>query len=222
MNKPLIMGASLSPFVRKTLLFAHEAGIDFNFKMTRPHDDDPQFKAASPLGKIPAMVHGDVTAADSTVIMHYLHRAFNTSLLPSDDQGFADALWWEEYADTVMTSHIILHLYAEVVMAKAFFNREPIQADIDKARNDEIPAICGFIESRLQHDFLVGDTISMADIAVGGIFIAMHHGGETIDADQYPNLAAWWSRVSQRPSFQQVINMDTTVMGKLGFNSPLA
>lgn len=222
MSKPTIFGVNLSPFVRKTILFATEANIDFDYEMTRPHADNPAFQAASPLGKIPAMVDGDVRAADSTVIIHHLSRTNNSALIPTDGQAFVDTLWWEEYADTVMTSAIVGHLYAEVIMAERFFNRAPIESDIELARTKEIPAICGFIESRLNSDFLVGNEVTLADVAVGAALIAMHHCGDTIDAAAYPKVAAWWDRLASRASFKAIIQQDAAIMKQLGYDSPLA
>ena len=68
----ILFGSSISPFVRKVLMFAAEKGIALESRPVSPHSDDHEFRAASPFGKIPALVDGDYTLADSTAIVSYL------------------------------------------------------------------------------------------------------------------------------------------------------
>jgi glutathione S-transferase len=72
----ILFGASISPFVRKTLMCANEKGLKLEHKPVSPHTDDPAFKAASPLGKIPALADGDYNLADSSAIIHYLDAKY--------------------------------------------------------------------------------------------------------------------------------------------------
>ena len=59
----ILYGSSLSPFVRKVLAFAGEKGLDIELKPTgdAPGQHGPEFLAASPLRKMPALVDGDFT-----------------------------------------------------------------------------------------------------------------------------------------------------------------
>src|SRR5690606_34023732 len=98
----ILFGSSVSPFARKVLIFAAEKGIPLEHNPVSPHSDDPQFCAASPMGKIPALQDGDYMLADSSAIVHYLeakHPA--TPLIPLEPQARGKVIWFEEYADTV-------------------------------------------------------------------------------------------------------------------------
>src|SRR5690606_6204379 len=97
----ILFGASISPFVRKVLMCANEKGLTFELRPVSPHVDDPAFRAASPLGKIPALQDGDYTLADSSAIIHYLDAKYPANpVIPLDARARGKAIWFEEYADT--------------------------------------------------------------------------------------------------------------------------
>ncbi|HEY0165295.1 MAG TPA: glutathione S-transferase N-terminal domain-containing protein, partial [Sphingomicrobium sp.] len=52
----ILYGSSLSPFVRKVLAFAAEKSIDLEVRPVGLADQTPDFRAASPFGKMPALV----------------------------------------------------------------------------------------------------------------------------------------------------------------------
>lgn len=55
-------------------------------------------------------------------------------------------------------------------------------------------------------NWLVGDTYSIADIAVGCAIAWVDFFGISKDwKEQYPELADWWKKLSQRDSFQQTV-----------------
>ncbi|MGB1581555.1 MAG: glutathione S-transferase family protein [Nevskiales bacterium] len=222
MSNAVLFGHPFSPYVRKTRLVLLYRGIDHEFKVVPPHADDPDFKAASPLGKIPAFKDDQAAFADSSVIFHYTNKFYDgPSLLPEAPADFAQALWYEEYADTVMVPVVGGHLFAEVVLAERLFNRAPIQADIDKAINQELPAIYAFLETRLQGDWLVGDHFSLADLAVGCMLVVSHHCGQQIP-DSAPKLQAYVRRVFEQDCFKQVIAQDVQMLAAAKFESGLA
>ncbi|MDX1497969.1 MAG: glutathione S-transferase family protein [Salinisphaeraceae bacterium] len=222
MSKPILFGHPFSPFVRKTRLVFLYRGIEHDFRIMPPQSDDPEFRAASPLGKIPAFKDEQASFADSSVIFHYTNKYYDgPSLLPEAPADFAQALWFEEYADTVMVPVVGGHLFAEVVLAERLFNREPIQADIDKAVNEELPVIYKFLESRLTTDWLAGDHFSLADLAGGSMLVASHHCGQSIP-DTAPKLKAWVQRVFDQDCFKQVIAADVQMLAAAKFESGLA
>lgn len=223
MAKPILFGNPLSPYARKARLILLYRGIDHEYRMTPPHSDDPEFKAASPLGKIPAFKDGNASFADSTVILHYVHKYYDgPSLFPETPADYVQALWFEEYADTMMVPVIGGHLFAEVVLAERLFKREPIQADIDKAINTELPVIYNFLNERLAgKTWLAGEQFSLADLAVGGVLHTLYHCGQTVP-DSAPNLQAFVDRVFALDIFQTVRAQELQVFAAIGYDSPMA
>lgn len=217
-----IYGFPFSPFVRKTLMYLHERGIDYDLVPTAPRSEDPEFTSISPLGKIPAMRDGDFGVADSSVIIAYLERKFSDGgLVPAEAKAAAKALWAEEYVDGKLVGQIGGHLFVEVVLAKAMFKREPIQADIDLALNEEVPAAFSNFEAMLTDDYIAGPEFTVGDCAVAAILTAFYHSQQTI-GDEYPKLQAYWQRVSSRPGVAAVIAMDSGMLQQvLQYESPL-
>ena len=214
-----LFGSHLSPYVRKVRLVLSFLGLEYQHVPIVPFGNaqPEEFKKNSPLGKIPLLKVGESYLPDSSVISAYLlNEASANDLLPNDALVKAKALWFEEYADSVMVGAIGGHLFAEVVLAKALFKREPIQADIDKALNEELPMIFDYLSSELKGDFLLGDEISFADIAVCGVFVAMHHSQVKCDAEKWPDLARYIDRVNEQPFFKKVVDEELMIMKSFG------
>src|SRR3546814_19622085 len=77
-------------------------------------DPDPGFRAASPLGKMPAMDDVGFLLADSSAIIHYLEAKYpEPALIPADPQERGRVIWWDEFGDTVFAA----------CGGKMFFNR---------------------------------------------------------------------------------------------------
>src|SRR6185503_196782 len=68
----ILYGSSMSPFVRKVIAYASEKGIELDIRPTGLGDPDPEFRKASPFGKMPGFADGDYYLADSSAIIHYL------------------------------------------------------------------------------------------------------------------------------------------------------
>ena len=81
----ILYGSTMSPFVRKVAAYAAEKGIEIELKPTGFADPDPEFRAASPFKKMPALVDGDYRLADSSAIIHYLEAKYpEPELIPAD------------------------------------------------------------------------------------------------------------------------------------------
>lgn len=223
MAKPILFAHPLSPYSRKAALVLNFMGLDYQYEMTAPHGDNPDFKAASPLGKIPAFKDDKVAFADSSVITHYVSKFYDgQSVLPDSPEEFAQSLWYEEYADTVMTPVFGGHLFAEVVLAERLFNRAPIQADIDKAVNEELPVIYKFLNARLEgREWLASAKPSIGDIGVGGLMLTLYHCSQTVP-DSAPNLQAYVERFFALPEVKAVMAQEVQVMKAVKYESPLA
>ncbi len=223
MSQVKLYGHPVSPYVRKARTILLLKGIEHEFKMVTPGSDDAEFRAASPLGKIPAFRDDHTSFADSTVIFHYLNRFYEgPTLLPESRAGYARALWFEEYADTVLTGIIGGHLFAEVVLAERLFRRAPIQADIDKALNVELPAAYKLLDASLDGtSWLAGDEMSIGDVAVGGLMVSLHHCGQTIP-DSAPNLAGFVDRYFALEAVQTVLAAELQALAMMKYDSPLA
>ncbi len=79
----IIYGSSISPFVRKVLVALNEKGIRYEHRPVAPQAEDADFRAASPMGKIPAIDHDGFRLADSSAILDYIeHLSPQPALIP--------------------------------------------------------------------------------------------------------------------------------------------
>lgn len=221
--KPTLYGHPFSLYTRKAHLALLHKGIDFDFKTTMPRSQDEPFKSISPLGKIPAYQDHIDGFSDSSVIAHHVDLEYpGPALTPSDSKARNQCLWWDKYADGKMTPIIAGHLFAEVVMAQYVFKRPVIQADIDKAINEELPALYPFLNQQLSgSQWLTGEALCLADISVGGLLVTLLHTGQTIP-DSAPNVQAYAERFLALPMVQTVLAGELKVMQAVGYPSPLA
>lgn len=203
---PTLHGINVSPFVRKVRVYMAEKGLPYDIEPVIPVNVSDEYKKMSPLGKIPAYRDGDVTLCDSSVICAYLERTHpEPALYPKDAKEYARALWYEEYADTKLLEAVTPPFVQRVVNPK-FMNQPADEAAVKKALTEDAPPIFDYLEEQIgDHEYLVGNRFSIADIATASGFVNFAHGGETVDAGRWPKLAAYVERIHARPSFKALI-----------------
>jgi glutathione S-transferase len=210
----LLFGSTLSPFVRKTNAFVLEKGLDVELNQVRPGDADPAFRAASPLGKIPGFKDGDFAISDSTAIITYLDvKHPEPDLIPADAAARARTIWFEEFADTVL-SPCVGKVFFNRVVAPKFMGQPGDQAMADACEADELPGYFSYLEGVLPASgFLVEDRLTLADIAVASPFVNFAHADVKIDAATYPKLTQSLATIHGRPSFAGMIAAEKVMLG---------
>jgi glutathione S-transferase len=213
----ILYGSSMSPFVRKVVAFAAEKGIELEVRPIGIGEKDPQFRKASPFGKMPAFVDGDYHLADSSAIIHYLEAKHpEPQMIPGDPELRGKCIWFEEFADTILSA----------CGAKMFFNRivapiflkRPGDLEVAKtAERDELPKLLDYLESVApQGDgYLVGDRLTLADIAVAGPFANLKHVKVEVDRDRWPRTVDFTERILSRESFEPWIARETAFLQKV-------
>jgi len=215
----LIYGSSISPYVRKVLVFAAESGIDIDNTPTIPRSTDAEFRAASPFGKIPGLKDGDFLLSDSTAIVFYLEAiAPGLGLLPPVAKARAKTIWWDEFADTILFD-TVMKTFVNRVLAPTF---QTSQGDIDVAKRselEELPPLVDYLETSLASGaFLVGEHMTLADMAVASPWVNMIHAGVRPNPSTHPNLAKYLQRMFERPSFARVIEKEREFLARHGVN----
>ncbi|WP_131781582.1 glutathione S-transferase family protein [Legionella gresilensis] len=113
----ILYGDPASVFVHKPFALLVEKQIQFiNDPITLYDYVNVAFLTASPLKKIPALQDGEFMLADSSAICAYLERKHPLpGFYPKDSQAYAQALWLEEYADTVLFTALAPIYYQRVL-----------------------------------------------------------------------------------------------------------
>lgn len=209
----IVYGSSLSPFVRKVLVFAAEKGIAVENELTVPGSPDPAFREASPFGKIPGLRDGDFTICDSSAIIAYFEALKpEPNLIPSAPRARARTIWYDEFMDTILFD----------CGRKMFFNRvvmrlttgKPGNLEVaDRAEREELPPLLDFLEGVIpESGYLVEDRLTLADIAVASPFVNFQHLKVVADPAKYPKVTRYVEAMLARPSFASLIARETVFL----------
>ena len=216
----VLLGGSVSPFVRKVRVALTEKGLDFEHEQVNPFTPPPGWRDVSPLGRIPAFKDGDRVINDSSVICAYLEKKYPTpSLYPSDPYDYARALWIEEYMDGGVVPAFGPKVFLALVLQPLLSGGKPpsdeAEALAKKTFEEEGAAHFAFLEKELgDNDFFVGNQLSIADIAVASSLVNTRHAGYAPSRKQFPKLRAFLDRMWSRPSLKKAIDEETPIFGK--------
>lgn len=149
----------------------------------------PDFLAINPAGQIPTVVFDDGRIlSQSNAIIRYLAR--DSGLIPSDDWQQAkmdEWLFWEQYS----------HEPAIAVVRFLVALKGVPRSEIDQTLVSKGDAALDRMELQLsQQDYLLGDTLSLADVALVAYTQFTEEGGFSLETR--PAVQAWLQRVKSR------------------------
>lgn len=209
-----LYGSSFSPFVRKTLAYAAERGLEIELVQTRLDNVDPEFLRASPFRKMPGFTDGDFAISDSTAIITYLEGKYpDGAMTPSDPADHARAVWFEEMADTVMSPVVFKCFFNRIVAP--FFLKQPGNEELAvEGESVDLPKVLDYLETVVPAPggYLVGGKLSVADISVASFFVNYEHAQCAVDRKKYPKTYAWVAEMHKRPSFAATIASESKII----------
>ena len=212
----ILYGSTMSPFVRKVAAYAAEKGIELELRPFKLTDPDPAFCAASPFRKMPALVDDDYCLPDSTAIIHYLEAKFpEPVLIPAEPRARGRVIWFDEFADTILMA-CGAKMFFNRVVAPRFLGREGDLAAADAAERNELPPLIDYLETVVPDEggYLVGDGLTLADIAVASPFANFRHLGIGFDRQRHPKTAVYVERILDRPSFKPFVEREAAFLAK--------
>jgi len=214
-----ILGANVSPFVRKTRVFCSEKELPYTLEPVNPAAPPPGWREKSPLGKIPALDHDGRIVNDSSIICAYLERLHpDPALYPKDPYDNARATWIEEFVDGAVVALAGPNVFRPVALVPLLTQKAPEAAAIEAAEKvvrEGLGPLFDYLEAQLgSSDTFVGNRLSIADLSVGSVFVNLRHAGFPPDRARHPRLAAFVERMHARPSFASCIEEERPIFGK--------
>jgi len=212
-------GAPLSPFVRKVMFLLACSETEYKLKVVAPASMPADFVSISPLKKIPVFQVDDWYQADSSVICQYLIETLDhptlTTLIPKDAKLRAQVRWLEKFADYELAPITTFTVFTQRTLQR-LYGKETDEALVQQALTNKLPALLDYLASQLgEQDYFVANTLSLADIAIGSQLVNFMHGRETIDAKQWPTLAAYFKRMMSHPTLQALVQREQATLDKL-------
>ncbi len=218
----IVYGTPLSPFVRKVEVFLREKGLPYDFEAVNIMAKPDWFMAISPLGRIPVLrdrrkgldgVAG--TIPDSSAICAFLEADTPVpGLFPKDPYLLGRALWLEEYADSEMAVTIGFNLFRPIL----FPRMQGKPSDVETARktwHEKLPRLFDYMEAELDgRAWLVGDVMSIADIALACQMTNLELVAGLPDAGRWPSLVAHTQKMMARPTFKSNLDVCHVVLRK--------
>lgn len=205
-----VIGDGLSPYVRKVLVVLAEKRVDHEREPLVPIRVPPEYLRLHPLGKIPTLREGERALPDSSAICAYLERVHpEPPLYPKAAWDYGRTIWLEELADDGLAHALGIRFFEHVVKPR-FLGGAPDEAAVERAERERAAPLLDYVERQLPEsaDFLVGGSLTLADVAMGSVLLNWQHGGGRLDPERWPRLERYRAGLHERPSFRARIEED--------------
>ena len=187
-----------SPFARKTLVFAHEAGLAAELEVvhheTSPTRRNGEVFALNPLGKVPVLILDDGEPVfDSRVICSCLdQRNTGPALIPEDPHERIAALRLQALADGLSEAGILAR-WESVRRPEALRHQPFYDGQITK-----IVESYDYIERTVALD----DRLTIGEIALATSLSWLEFRGLPSFRTDCPKLTAWYDHFTDRASMK--------------------
>ena len=213
-----VHGVALSPFVRKLMLALEYKGLAYENISVFPGAEDPGFRAISPLGKIPIFEEDGYSLADTSIICRYVDRIHpDKPLYPEDPKLEAQACWLEEFADSKLIE-ACAGLFQERFLNPKLLGQPTNEDRVQDLLNNQLPPLLNYLESQTpENGPMVGDSVTIADLAIVTCFLQAQYGDFEVDGDQHPKLRNYLDAAMQNEVVKnRLMNERNVVKGLTG------
>ena len=200
-----IWGRANSVNVQKVLWCLRELDLSFDridAGMAFGKNDQPEYLAMNPNGRVPTLVDGDYVLWESNSVMRYLCLAHGkgTPIYPAEAKVRAGVDRWLDWTLSTLQPVDRPVFWALVRTPPEKRDMVAIQKDADAEA-----VVWRVVEAQLAtRRFIEGDQFTIADIALGA-YARRWLGVEGITKPTFPHLERWFAQFASRPGFTQFI-----------------
>ena len=165
--------------------------------------------ARHPFGVIPVLEDNDFVLFESRAIIRYLaNRGDGRALLPRDPRSLARMDQWLSVDQSYIAPHTRTLAVERILRRHA--GVAPDAEAVQRAEGGLAKAFTVLDEALAKSAFLAGTTFSLADISLMPYIasLAMLEAEHLLEGRSA--LSSWWSRVSDRPSWQYATQAQAT------------
>jgi len=194
-----VYGVPMSRAIR-VFWMAEELGIpyeqvatDFKDEGTGPTGkNNPTFREASPVGRVPAIDDDGVKVFESMAINLYLARKHDKGLWPADLAGEAKAFQWSFFAVSEVDPVIVEWARNAFVLPEAERDAKKASEALEKLQRP-LAALNGVLAGS---QYLAGDRFTVADLNLSATMFRARR----MDLTRYPNIKRWLEACFARPA----------------------
>lgn len=206
MSELILHGFPVSPYVRSARIALIEKGVDYHFhEIGFEYLATEEYAKLNPFRKMPVLQQENFVLYETPAILAYIDEAFaGNALQPADPQTKSQMRKWMGIAANYLYPVGVMQLFVHRVMLPIMGNET--DETVVKNAADAIAQYLDVIEHELVDRFLVGDTLSLADIITGTMMYYINmvkEGAALIHAR--PQTRVWLEHLSQRESFKQTL-----------------
>ena len=189
---------------RKVLAVIEHLGLHVDKEIvdvTKGKGQEPGFLAINPNGKIPTLVDGDLNLWESNAIASYLCSQTDTELWPKSHARY-DIMRWM-YWQTAHWGPACDTFAFENVLKPILGLGEPDPAALAKGA-ENVARFGAVLNNHLEgKTYICGDTLTLADFAVGAHLTYMVPG--KIPMDGFARVMAWNERLNEVPAWAKTM-----------------
>jgi glutathione S-transferase len=203
----------VSTYSQKALLALHEKGIEFVPQYVNLMDktEREQYREIYPIGKIPLLKPSeDYMVPESSIIIEYLQDHFpeGSRLIPKE----MDAARRTRFVDR------LCDLYLNNPTVELLFEGWKPQAEQDEEHIAKqkrlLDAQYSYMDKLLaDNTWLMGEEFTLADCAA---IPPLYYAQKLYPFTGYKNLAAYFARALERPSYQKVLAEARPILEQMG------
>lgn len=174
--------------------------------------DTPEFGAINPNRLVPVIDDGGFHMWESQASVRYLAARYGKgTLAPTDPHAFALADQWMDWGLTTLNGDIIATCFLQLIRTTAAERNTAAVAAAAKRAGEKLAILDAQLAGKA---FILGDTLTMADIAVGSLMY--RYFNLAISRPTLPNVEAWYQRLAARPAFRDHVMIDFEAMKVAG------
>lgn len=205
--KPVLYGADYSVYVRIARLALVEKGVEHDLVPLDifAKDGPPDWYAAlHPFRKIPAFEHDGLRLFETSTITRYVDEAFaGPALQPADVRERAAMNQIIGLLDAYAYRAMVWGIYVETV-SKPRAGESTDPSVVDAAISITTTCLATLEQLKRNGPWLLGEHPTLADFHAAPMFGYFTKAElSTALLGQWPELSAWWRRISARPSFAE-------------------
>jgi len=202
-----------SPFAWRVMLTLEVKGLAYESKLlefSKGEHKTPAYLQLNPRGKVPTLKDGEFVVYESLAIMSYLDRKYPTPRLFGSTAEETGLIW-----QAISECESYLTTAGDKVVRPLFFGKGLDKVDDIQQAAQDIRQELKTLDNRLStRDWLIGATISAADIAIFPLIQLILRAASKEAAQPFnlgfaplarngPHLAKWVERIENLPNYQR-------------------